>query len=563
MDIIVPASDSKNKTPFWKPNPKQELFLSIPHTIKEAMYGGGAGSGKSDVLLLYGVLNRWHENPKFKQVFMRRTTPELKKEIVPRTREFYRHFGATFNATDMAWTFPRPDQYGSGMHNAGAMIFLSHCEEEKDVKKFDSMEISLYTPDEITSLTEYIYLYIGFERNRSPKGSGLPSIIRAAGMPGGIGHTFVKKRFIDPAPEGGKIIIGKGGNKRIYIHSTQADNKDHIDPTYEQSLRGRPEAEMKAKLFGDWTAYQGQVFSEFRTKKYPDEPENALHVIPPFDIPEWWPRMIIGDWGYTAMTYIGFYAISPKKRLYLYRELYWYKTDIAIWAPIVKGYLDKENVKVVKFCQSASQQRGQEHTIQQQIENELGQSIELSVNSAGSRVAGKMMIHEYLRFNPKPTIPNDEQISYDESYAMWLQRNKTPEEYQSYLNLFIPPEPEDNLPKLQIFQCEEDNHDGHPNCCPVMIDAIRAASYDKPRENKAAEDIAEFQGDDPLDDLRYAVDSAEAYFKEAEKEFEKIQKQEELMRKFALTNDVSGYYRNMRTLEAKPKMQVVARYRRH
>ena len=55
----------------WRPEPKQELFLSIPTTIKEAFYGGGAGSGKSDVLLLYGIVHRWHEHPKFKQVFMR------------------------------------------------------------------------------------------------------------------------------------------------------------------------------------------------------------------------------------------------------------------------------------------------------------------------------------------------------------------------------------------------------------------------------------------------------------------------------------------------------------
>ena len=71
----------------WKPNKRQAIFLSIPLTIKEAMYGGGAGSGKSDVLLMYGIVHRWHENPKFKQVFMRRTTPDLKKEIVPRSRE--------------------------------------------------------------------------------------------------------------------------------------------------------------------------------------------------------------------------------------------------------------------------------------------------------------------------------------------------------------------------------------------------------------------------------------------------------------------------------------------
>jgi hypothetical protein len=204
---------------YWKPNRKQSLFLSLPLTIKEALLGGGAGSGKSDVLLVYGIVHRWHEHPLFKQVFMRRTYPDLKKEIVGRSREIYTKFGATFNKTDMAWTFPRPDQMGGrGLSNAGAQIFLGHCEEEKDVHNYDSMEISLFTPDELTNSTEYIYLYIAFERNRAPKDSGLPSITRGAGMPGGIGHTFVKKRFIDPYPEGGKIIRGKGGNLRIYIH---------------------------------------------------------------------------------------------------------------------------------------------------------------------------------------------------------------------------------------------------------------------------------------------------------------------------------------------------------
>src|SRR5215471_9668217 len=169
----------------WKPNKKQELFLAIPPTIKEAFYGGGAGSGKSDVLLVYGIAHRWHENPRFKQVFMRRTYKDLKKEIVGRSKDFYSRFGATFNQTDMCWTFPRPDQYGSGSirGNAGAQIFLGHCELEKDVHNYDSMEISLFTPDELTNCTGYIYLYITFERNRAPKDSGLPSITRSAGMP--------------------------------------------------------------------------------------------------------------------------------------------------------------------------------------------------------------------------------------------------------------------------------------------------------------------------------------------------------------------------------------------
>jgi len=548
---------------YWKPTRRQEAFLAIPITIKEALLGGGAGSGKSDVLLVYGIVHRWHENPKFKQVFMRRTFPELKNEIVPRSREIFNKFGATFNKTDMVWTFPRTDQYGAGiMGNAGAMIFLGHCEDEKDVHKYDSMEISLFTPDELTSYTEYIYLYIAFERNRAPKDSGLPSITRATGMPGGIGHTFVKKRFVDPFPEGGKIIVGRGGNKRIYIHATLADNP-HIDPSYSQSLDGRPEAERKAKKFGDWSAYLGQVFDEFRDHKYPDEPENALHVIEPFDIPSWWPRIVIGDWGFAAMTWLGFFAISPSKRLYLYRELYWIKTKIAEWAPVLKDFIERENPRKIKFCKSSGQDRGQEHTIQEQIESSIGRPIELTNNNPGSRVAGKMLLHEYLRWKQRPVISSNEIPMYNEEHARWLLRNRGLIEYKSYLSLFDPPVEETNIPKLQIFKCnDEGNHEGHPSCCPVVINAIKACSYDKPKNDKPAEDVAEFSGDDPYDGLRYACDAADRYFEEAIEEFSRIQKQEIFIQKVERDQDFTAFYRNMRSIELDDTPRMIRKFHR-
>ena len=83
--------DSEGK---WRPNPKQEKFLAIPNSIKEAFYGGGAGSGKSEVLLVYPIVRRWYQNSKFKQVFMRRTYPELRNEILPRSKEFYYKLGS-------------------------------------------------------------------------------------------------------------------------------------------------------------------------------------------------------------------------------------------------------------------------------------------------------------------------------------------------------------------------------------------------------------------------------------------------------------------------------------
>lgn len=544
-----------------KLTPKQEQFAQLPDSIFEALYGGGNGSGKSFLLLMYGVLRRWTENPKFKQVFMRRTFPELKNEILPRSREIYPKLGATLNKTEMCWTFPRPDQYGSGYNNSGAMIFFGHCETNEDASKYDSMEINLFTPDEITSFTDQIYLHVGFTRVRS-NDVNLPAIIRAAGMPGGQLHTFVKKRFIDPCPEGGKVIIGRGNIKRIYIHATVADNK-YADQSYSARLDGIPsEAERRARKYGDWDAYQGQVFSDFRDVKYPDEPENAIHVIEPFEIPAWWPRFVVGDWGYTALTYILFCAVSPTGRLYLYRELSYLKTRISEWAPEVKYYIEQENPITIKFCKSAGQNRGQEHTIQGDIETHLGRSIELTDNTPGSRLSGKMLIHEYIRWSLKSNTPEHEKPVYNEDYAQWLLRNKSQDDYTAYLDMFNDKAEDVNIPKLQIFRCNESRHDGHPNCCPLVIDAIKAATYEKEgSDGKPAEDVMEWHGDDPYDTLRYAVDCADTFIREAGSRFIRVVRQQQLVDTLKMTGNWTAYFRQMEHSEQTKPMQVVRRYR--
>ena len=205
-----------------------------------------------------------------------------------------------------------------------------------------------------------------------------------------------------------------------------------------------------------------------------------------------------------------------------------------------------------RFCKSAGQERGQEHTIQQQIEDELGTPIELSNNSPGSRVSGKILIHEYLRWKPK-FAPIGEIPTYNEEHAMWILRNRGMNEYKSYMHSFDQQDPETNIPKLQIFA----------EACPVLVGAIKACSYDKPKGNKPAEDIAEFEGDDPIDGLRYLVDAAESYFDDANTEFKKVQVQQELINRLSTSNDWTAFYRNMSKVESDSddSIKPIARYR--
>ena len=552
----------------WKPTFKQSMFLSLPVSIKEACMGGGAGSGKTDVLMLYGVIRKWHENPLFKQVFLRRTAPELKREVWPRSFEFYRKFGATPNRSDMVWTFPRPDQYGgTGMANDGAQIWFGHCETDKDVHIYDSMQINLFTPEELTTLTEYMYLYIGFERGRAALGSGLPSIIRAAAVPGNVGHTWVQKRF--PSQYGNQIanydfgkdlppiIVGRGGNKRIYIHATAIDN-EYLDPNYKQSLQALPEAEKKAKLYGDWSAYLGQVFSEFREKHYADEPDEALHVVKPFDIPKWWPRIYVVDWGYEAYTYCLKTAISPTGRAYSYEELAWKRTKIEEWGAHLGFDANREEPRVIRFCQSIKQQRGEDNTIQSQIESAIGRPVELTGNVAGSRIATKALMHEFLRWEKKATPLKDREV-YNEEKAMWILRNRGLKEYHAYLNSFNPDKPE-ILPRWQIFGDPEDLSIG----CPLLINAIKACTYAKPKEGLVAEDVAEFDGDDPYDVGRYTVDAVNRFVEEASDEMMRVRDREAIIKKMEATADMTAYYRNLRKLEGlSDGIKPVRRYKHH
>jgi hypothetical protein len=121
-----------------------------------------------------------------------------------------------------------------------------------------------------------------------------------------------------------------------------------------------------------------------------------------------------------------------------------------------------------------------------------------------------------------------------------MQPSAPLEKYHAYIKSFDEQEPETNIPKLQIFK----------DACPLLIEAIKAASYDKPKGNKPAEDIAEWDGDDPIDGLRYIVDAAESFFDESNQEFKRIQKQEALINQLSTNQDWTAFYRNSNKLES-------------
>ena len=515
MDDLVNPQPT-NSARVWRPFPRQEEFLSLPDSIFEALYGGAAGGGKSECLLLFPLARGFYQHPRFKGIIFRRTYPELEKEIILRSLEWYPATGARYNDEKKRWTFP-----------SGAIMQFGHAEYEQDVRKYDTTEYNYMAFDELTSFTEFQYSYLTLSRCRSSS-RDLPAIVRSGTNPGNIGHSWVRRRFIESGPYGSILLDPVTKTKRIFIQSLCTDNP-HIDPGYVHRLAGLPEAERRAKRDGDWYFFAGQVFDDWRETRLLDEPENACHVIDPFDVPLYWPRFLAIDWGYRAMT-IGLWgAISPDQRLYIYREFAGKQLRISSWASEI-GRLTTEQLTDAVICKSAYQTRGDEQTIAQQFEEQSGLRVRASNQD---RVAGLAIMRDYVRWRAKPDRKHYPDIAFDAEKALEILRNFGSKAHEQYLDEFRETKPEMNLPRLQVF-----------NTCKELIRCIPLVVYDENR----LDDVAEFIGDDPYDACRYLIRLVDEYMSpnmRATVETKKAEILQELQNKA----DQTLFYRQMEALE--------------
>lgn len=312
--------EAENRLPvIWRPQPRQLEFMRRPE--QEALYGGAAGGGKSDALVIEAL--RQVHIPHYRGLILRKTYPQL-TDLVDKSQTYYPAAfpGAQYNATGHVWTFP-----------SGARIYFGSMQYTKDRTNYQGKAFDFIGFDELTHFAWEEYSYM-MSRNR-PTGPGTRVYLRSTTNPGGVGHGWVKARFITPAPAGTPIVEQvkvrqPDGTERtmersrIFIPSTVFDNAALLrnDPGYLASLASLPEAERQALLYGSWDSFSGQVFTEWR-----DDPDHYgdqrwTHVIAPFRIPAHW-RIYRGyDFGYSRPFSVGWYAADEEGRLYRIRELY-------------------------------------------------------------------------------------------------------------------------------------------------------------------------------------------------------------------------------------------------
>ena len=287
----------------------------------ECLYGGAAGGGKSDALIAEAL--RQVEIPHYKGLILRKTFPQL-SELIDKSLSLYpkAYPGAKYNSTAHTWTFP-----------SGAKIIFGSLNHTQDKINYQGKAYDFIGFDELTHFTleEYMYLY---SRNR-PNGPGTRVYIRATTNPGGIGHGWVKERFITPAPpmttiqtevevarpDGSRALMKRS---RVFVPATVFDNKKLLenDPNYLANLAMMPEAEKNALRYGSWDSFDGQVFTEWKNDPAHYDDQRFTHVIRPFSIPKDWKIYRGFDFGYAKPFSVGWYAVDHEGRIYRIKEFY-------------------------------------------------------------------------------------------------------------------------------------------------------------------------------------------------------------------------------------------------
>lgn len=240
------------------PEPPQHAYLWL--NCLEAMFGGAAGGGKSDTLLMAAA--QYFDVPGYAALILRRTYADLALPgaIMARSKEWWMESDLHWNDTTKTWTAP-----------SGATLTFGYLQSDNDVYRYQSAEFQFIGIDESTQIEMWKLRYL-LSRLRRPAApdhpaeedtieeakarllSQVPLRMRSATNPGGRAHKEFKLRYVDrlPDPEDPEDTQAKA-DLRIFIPSKLADNP-HVDrEAYKEALAGLDPRTRKQLLDGDWS----------------------------------------------------------------------------------------------------------------------------------------------------------------------------------------------------------------------------------------------------------------------------------------------------------------------
>jgi hypothetical protein len=374
----------------WKPNSKPQL-LALQKKCFEILYGGARGGGKTDCGLAW--LLKPIANPQYRALVIRKNADDL-SDWVDRANHMYARYGASVAYRPAVITFP-----------SGAVIKTGHLKDDQAYTKYQGHEYQRQLIEELTQIpTEKRYLeLLSSCRSTVP---GLDARVFATTNPGGVGHSWVKKRFIDVAPPNTKYIDPETGRSRIFIPAKVDDNVDlmRLDPSYVnflEGLKGTDEMLWKAWRMGSWDVFVGQTFSEFIYD---------IHVTDRFDYEIKDCKKIIGfDWGFNHAGSAQWIAICPENqygvsRLYSYRELHQNKTTPEQWAQQIAIFTKIEKTEFIVLPHDCYSDREGKESIAKIFERLITPTgcrvIRGDTLSNGARVNRVALTHQNLSMAP-------------------------------------------------------------------------------------------------------------------------------------------------------------------
>ena len=291
---------------------KQKQFIDAG--ADEVLFGGAAGGGKSYAQIIDALVYAI-KYPGSKQLILRRTYPELDKSIIRSClavypKNIYRYISSSH----------------TGIFTNGSIIDFGYCDNENDVYRYQSAEFDVIRFDELTHFTKEMYVYL-ISRLRGV--NGYPKQMKSSTNPGGIGHKWVKERFIDIG-ESNKVH-SVNNISRVFIPSLVSDNVFLMtkDKSYLRRLENLSEKDRKALLYGQWDIFEGQYFSEW---------DRDIHVVSPFAIPPHWKKYAAMDYGLDMLA-VYFIAVDSYGNSYVYNEIYQPNLIISQAASLIKQYL--------------------------------------------------------------------------------------------------------------------------------------------------------------------------------------------------------------------------------
>ena len=316
---------SADQTIIWSPQEGPQTAL-IQCPIFEVFYGGARGGGKTE-----SSIGDWlqHANLYGQDaigIFVRRKFKQL-AEVIARTKQIFPKLGAKYNEQRAEWLMP-----------GGGRLKFVYLERDSDAEQYQGHNYTRVYVEEVTNFPSPAP--IDKLRATLRSGAGVPVGMRLTGNPGGPGHNWVKKRYIDPNPRGFEIVretcdveidgvIQEVYLERVFIPSKLGDNMLLLrnDPTYVLRLRqSGSEALVKAWLEGNWDIVDGAYFTELDEVKN-GRPASLIRSAPPGTV-----RFRSFDWGSYRPFSVGWWAIAdgtwpkedplPYGAIFRYREWY-------------------------------------------------------------------------------------------------------------------------------------------------------------------------------------------------------------------------------------------------